>query len=76
MSWVVWLVWGVVWAAEDQAKEAKKPAPVEYTGPYEDTLRIALPRTASKEPAQEPESQPPDPTLTDQTEGILVCFLD
>jgi small subunit ribosomal protein S1 len=58
----------VQWAAEDQAKEAKKPTPVEQTGPYKDTFRIKLPSTASEEPAPEPESQAQDPTPADQTE--------
>jgi small subunit ribosomal protein S1 len=60
----------VQWAAEDQAKEAKKPKPAEQTGPYKDTFRIALPSTASEEPAPEPESQHQDQTLTDQAEEI------
>jgi len=60
----------VQWAAEDQAKEAKKPKPVEQTGPYKDTFRIALPSTASEEPAPEPESQAQGPAPADQTEEI------
>ena len=66
----------VQWAAEDQAKEGKKPAPVEHTGPYKDTFQIKLPSMVSEEPAPEPkaeptpepESEPQDQAPADQTE--------
>jgi small subunit ribosomal protein S1 len=48
----------VQWAAEDQAKEGKKPAPVEHSGPYKDTFQIKLPSMVAEEPAPEPESEP------------------
>jgi small subunit ribosomal protein S1 len=60
----------VQWAAEDEAQKAKKPAPVEQTGPYKDTFRIAIPSAVSEEPAPGPESQLQDPALPDQTEVI------
>lgn len=63
----------VQWAAEDQAKEGKKPAPVEHTGPYKDTFQIKLPSMEPKEPAPEPEPEPQDqapadPAPADQAE--------
>jgi len=47
----------VQWAAEDQAKAGKKPAPVEHTGPYKDTFQIKLPSAASEESGPEPQDQ-------------------
>ncbi len=59
----------VQWAAEDQAKASKKPAPVEHAGPYKDTFQITLPGAAPESPSPAPESQAQDPTPADQTEG-------
>ena len=60
----------VQWAAEDQAKEGKKAAPVEHTGPYKDTFQIELPGMKSEEPAPEaePEAQNQDQAPADKTE--------
>jgi len=58
----------VQWAAEEQAKEGKKPAPVEHTGPYKDTFEIKLPSMMSEEAAPEAQPDAQDQTPPEQSE--------